>query len=333
MTTKSVEEYNAKHRDWYHSNQERQRTYLKNWRRQKARENHSKGLTAAGNEFENQIKNGTGFWLVEWQKLYSNNVVKYYQLPDIVKERIPQMQRDLHPWYDTGKTLEQLATDYGVTRERIRQRYAKYGTCDPKEIKQLKTQRINEPAEYKVSLFKSVFDHTGFTSLKQLARLTDHQLLQIPSFGKQKLEIIKLVRKQNDFKIDLRTDYAKKSGSNPTADITDQDLDQLHQKFLDHFDRTVSGCWVTRSSADKYGGIYFKNTIILPHRYSYTYYNKAIPKGHQVYRKCLNFKCCNPDHLYTDGHRDHHNVISYSEFPKRKKTNLLDLLVGLFRRI
>ena len=38
----------------------------------------------------------------------------------------------------TGKSLQQWGDLYGVSRERIRQQFNKYGTCDPIEISQLK---------------------------------------------------------------------------------------------------------------------------------------------------------------------------------------------------
>ena len=73
-----------------------------------------------------------------------------------------------------------------------------------------------------------------------------------------------------------------------------------HDRFLAKVEIMPNGCWRWTGTLthNGYGTFYFDGKKSgRAHRYAYTYYKGAIPKGLQLDHLCRNRGCVNPDHL------------------------------------
>ena len=77
-------------------------------------------------------------------------------------------------------------------------------------------------------------------------------------------------------------------------------------RFFSHLNKVVpdnNGCWVWsgysqgRNKNSQYGRLYYKNSLVLAHRFFYQEIKGDIKKGMTLDHLCKNTLCCNPDHL------------------------------------
>lgn len=72
---------------------------------------------------------------------------------------------------------------------------------------------------------------------------------------------------------------------------------------------TKAGCWVwkARTNNDGYGVVSVRvngrHLKEYAHRIAYREWKGEIPKGKEVSHKCHNERCCNPQHLIAETHR------------------------------
>jgi hypothetical protein len=73
----------------------------------------------------------------------------------------------------------------------------------------------------------------------------------------------------------------------------------LHDRFMERFEKTPSGCWLWTESltACGYGRLWDGIKLLTAHRYAYEHLVGPIPKGLQIDHLCRVRHCVNPAHL------------------------------------
>tara|TARA_R100000734_G_C3306903_1_gene97405 strand:+ start:71 stop:712 length:642 start_codon:yes stop_codon:yes gene_type:complete len=99
----------------------------------KKAQNLKQGLNSAGQPFANEstylAKAKTGMSETQWIMRYRNREVEWEDLPDLMKKRIePRNPNRVSIKRSTGRSLQQWADQYGLTREGVRRLHKKWGT-------------------------------------------------------------------------------------------------------------------------------------------------------------------------------------------------------------
>ena len=116
-------------------------------------QNLKKGLRSDGQPFATEghhMRAKTGITQVEWHKRYRNGEIEWENLPNHVKKRIkPRDPNHASVRKSTGRTLQQWADQYGISREYARQLHKKWGTLTDDLFKNRSTSRSVEKRQQK----------------------------------------------------------------------------------------------------------------------------------------------------------------------------------------
>lgn len=119
----------------------------------KKAQNLAQGLRSDGQPFATEghlMRAKTGITQQQWHKRYRNGEIEWENLPNHVKKRIkPRDPKHAAVRKSTGRTLQQWADQYGISRERVRQLYKKWGTLTDDLIKNRSTSKSVEKRQQK----------------------------------------------------------------------------------------------------------------------------------------------------------------------------------------
>lgn len=94
---------------------------------------------------------------------------------------------------------------------------------------------------------------------------------------------------------------------------------EIEKRTINNFEKKIqkgmtNGCWLWKGAIHangKYGVFGYKGKTYLAHRFSFLIFNGEIKQNENVYHKCDNPFCVNPDHL-TIRHVEQYNKVNKS---------------------
>jgi hypothetical protein len=113
-----------------------------------------------------------------------SGVLAHDSLPAPLRDLVPDPHRvpDFHRFKKKyGETLEQMGQRLGISRERVRQRFARYGTAEPAAIAKLQQQGSSFRVGAKILV------RAGVSSMEELASWPNHKILNIQGMSVKKL--------------------------------------------------------------------------------------------------------------------------------------------------